>query len=115
MRGSDKQSGELFSYVHLEQRIRRNHQLRGNRELTDAALGPLSGEFAALYSGMGRPSLAPEMLLRAILLQAFYSLQSERHLMERPEFDLLFRWFVGLGVDDPVSRRFPGARARTAA
>jgi transposase len=67
MRGSDKRSGELFSYVHLEQLIRRNHPLWAIRELTDAALGALSGEFAALYSGMGRPSVAPEMLLRAML------------------------------------------------
>jgi len=62
----------------------------------------LSGDFAALYSGMGRPSIAPEMLLRAMLLQAFYSVRSERQLMERLEFDLLFRWFVGLGIDDAV-------------
>src|SRR5207245_8753605 len=70
--------------------------------LTDAALAVLSGDFAALYSGVGRPSIPPEMLLRAMLLQAFYSVRSERQLMERLEFDLLFRWFVGLGVDDPV-------------
>ena len=66
------------------------------------ALAALSGDFAGLYSGMGRPSIAPEMLLRAMLLQAFYSIRSERQLMERLEFDLLFRWFVGLGVDEPV-------------
>jgi transposase len=102
MRGSDKRSGESFSYVHLEQRIRRNHPLRAIRELTDAALGALSCEFAVLYSGMGRPSIAPEMLLRAMLLQAFYSRRSERQLMGRLEYDLLFRWFVGLGVDDLV-------------
>ena len=70
--------------------------------MANAALGALSAEFAALYSGTGRPSIAPEMLLRAMLLQAFYSVRSERQLMDRLEFDLLFRWFVGLGVDDPV-------------
>jgi transposase len=102
MRGTDKRSGELFSYVDLEDRVRRDHPLRSIRALANAALATLSGEFAALYSGAGRPSIAPEMLLRAMLLQAFYSVRSERQLMERLEFDLLFRWFVGLGVDDPV-------------
>jgi transposase len=102
MRGSDKRPGELFSYVDLEQRIRLDHPLRAIRALTDAALEALSGDFAALYSGLGRPSIAPEMLLRAMLLQAFYSVRSERQLMERLEFDLLFCWFVGLGIDDVV-------------
>src|SRR5271169_750989 len=102
MRGLDKRSGELFSYVDLEQRIRLDHPLRAIRVLTDTALEALSGDFAALYSGLGRPSIAPEMLLRAMLLQAFYSVRSERQLIERLEFDLLFRWFVGIGVDDPV-------------
>jgi transposase len=102
MRGSDKRPGELFSYVDVEQRIRLDHPLRAIRALTDAALAMLSGDFAALYSGIGRPSIAPEMLLRAMLLQAFYSVRSERQLMERLEFDLLFRWFVGLGIDDAV-------------
>ena len=102
MRGSDKGPGELFSYVDLEQRVRSDHPLRAIRALTDTALEALSGDFAALYSGMGRPSIAPEMLLRAMLLQAFYSVRSERQLMERLEFDLLFRWFVGLGIDDAV-------------
>lgn len=102
MRGSDSRSGELFSYVDLERRVRPDHPLRPIREMANAALERLSGDFAGLYSGMGRPSIAPEMLLRAMLLQAFYSVRSERQLMERLEFDLLFRWFVGLGVDDPV-------------
>jgi transposase len=102
MRGSDKRSGELFSYIDLEQRVRPDHPLRAIRSLTEAALTSLSSDFAGLYSGMGRPSIAPEMLLRAMLLQAFYSIRSERQLMERLEFDLLFRWFVGLGIDDPV-------------
>jgi transposase len=102
MRGADECSGELFSYIDLEQRVRADHPLRVIRSLTDAALGSLSRDFAALYSGPGRPSIAPEMLLRAMLLQAFYSVRSERQLMERLEFDLLFRWFVGLGLDDAV-------------
>ena len=102
MRGSDQRSGELFSYVDLERRVRRDHPLRAIRAFANAALCDLSGDFAALYSGTGRPSIAPEMLLRAMLLQAFYSVRSERQLMERLEYDLLFRWFVGLGVDDPV-------------
>jgi transposase len=102
MRGSDKRPMELFSYVDLEQRIRPDHPLRAIRGLTDSALAALSRDFAALYSGLGRPSIAPEMLLRAMLLQAFYSVRSERQLMERLEFDLLFRWFVGLSIDDPV-------------
>jgi transposase len=102
MRGIDRRSGELFSYVDLEQRVRADHPLRAIREVVSTALAALSGDFAGLYSGMGRPSIAPEMLLRAMLLQAFYSIRSERQLMERLEFDLLFRWFVGLGVDEPV-------------
>ena len=95
MRGSDQRSGELFSYVDLEKRVRLDHPMRAIQVLTDSALETLSGDFAALYSGLGRPSIAPEMLLRAMLLQAFYSVRSERQLMERLEFDLLFRWFVG--------------------
>jgi transposase len=102
MRGSDRRSGELFSYVDLEKRIRADHPLRAIRSLTDGALEALSGDFAALYSGTGRPSIPPEQLLRAMLLQAFYSIRSERQLMERLEHDLLFKWFVGLGVDDGV-------------
>src|SRR5437764_4476581 len=102
MRGSDKRSRELFSYVDLEQRVRQDHPLRAIRSLTDAALESLSADFAAVYAGLGRPSIAPEMLLRAMLLQVFYSIRSERQLIERLEFDLLFRWFVGIGVDDPV-------------
>ena len=102
MRGSDQRSGALFSYVDLEKRVRRDHPLRAIRAFANAALSDLCGDFAALYSGTGRPSIAPEMLLRAMLLQAFYSVRSERQLMERLEYDLLFRWFVGLGVDDAV-------------
>ena len=102
MRGSDEQSGSLFSYVDLEARVRGDHPLRTIREVVNAALRDLSRSLAALYTDFGRPSIAPEKLLRAMLLQAFYGIRSERQLMERLEFDLLFRWFVGLGVDDPV-------------
>lgn len=101
MRGSDRRSGSLFSYVDLESRVRGDHPLRVIREIADAALAALSDDFAALYPPrLGRPSVPPERLLRALLLQAFYGIRSERQLMERMEFDLLFRWFVGLGVDD---------------
>ncbi len=102
MRGDDENSGSLFSYIGLEDRVRTDHPLRPIREIANAALAALSGDFAALYSGLGRPSVPPEKLLRAMLLQAFYSVRSERQLMERIEFDLLFRWFVGIGIDDPV-------------
>ena len=101
MRGSDRQSGSLFSYVDLEARVRADHPLRPIRAIVNAALARLSAEFEALYaSGVGRPSIPPERLLRALLLQAFYGIRSERQMMERLEFDLLFRWFVGLGIDD---------------
>ena len=102
MRGGDARSGALFSYVDLEARVGKTHPLRAIRQLVNEALAVLEKEFSALYSPMGRPSIPPEKLLRAMLLQAFYSIRSERQLMERLEFDLLFRWFVGLGVDDPV-------------
>jgi transposase len=102
MRGSDDRTGPLFSYVNLEARVRRDHPLRAIRAVADAALSDLSRVFTALYTDFGRPSIAPEKLLRAMLLHAFYGIRSERQLMERLEFDLLFRWFVGLGVDDPV-------------
>jgi len=102
MRGSDERSGSLFSYVDLEARVRKDHPLRTIREIANAALDGLSKDFDRLYTDFGRPGIAPEKLLRAMLLQAFYGVRSERQLMERMEFDLLFRWFVGLGVDDPV-------------
>ena len=102
MRGSDERTGLLFSYVGIEGRLRPDHPLRAIRALTDETLAAMERELAALYSGIGRPSIAPQMLLRAMLLQAFYSVRSERQLMERMEFDLLFRWFVGLGADEPV-------------
>src|SRR3954464_5039447 len=102
MRGCDHQSGSLFSYVDLEKRIRPDHPLRTIRRLVDDALASLDRAFTDLYSALGRPSIAPGRLLQAMLLQAFYSIRSERQLMERLDHDLLFRWFVGLGIDDPV-------------
>jgi transposase len=102
MRGSDERSGSLFSYVDLEFRIPQSHPLRAIRMIVNAALADLSAEFEAMYSPLGRPSIPPEKLLRAALLQAFYTIRSERQLMERLDFDLLFRWFVGLGIDDAV-------------
>jgi transposase len=103
MRGADERSGELFSYVDLEARVRRDHPLRAIRAIANEALISLERDFAGLYAPrLGRPSIPPEKLLRAMLLQAFYSIRSERQLMERIEYDLLFRWFVGLGVDDPA-------------
>jgi transposase len=100
VRGGDNRTGELFSYVDLEARVRRDHPLRAIRRIVNEALAALERDFAALYSPIGRPSIPPEKLLRAMLLQAFYSIRSERLLMERLEYDLLFRWFVGIGVDD---------------
>jgi transposase len=100
MRGGDERSGELFSYVDLEARVRPDHPLRAIRTIVNEALLALEADFAALYAPVGRPSIAPEKLLRAMLLQAFYSIRSERQLMERLEYDLLFRWFVGIGVDE---------------
>ena len=102
MRGLDQRTGELFSYVDLEARVRADHPLRPIRAIVNEALAALEGEFAPLYAQVGRPSIPPEKLLRAMLLQAFYSIRSERQLMERLEYDLLFRWFVGLGIDDPA-------------
>jgi len=100
VRGKDERSGDLFSYVDLEARVRADHPLRAIRAIVNEALAALEQEFAALYAPLGRPSIPPEKLLRAMLLQAFYAIRSERQLMERLEYDLLFRWFVGIGVDD---------------
>ena len=102
MRGRDQSSGNLFSYVDLEERVPDDHPLRLIREIVNDVLGSLSSEFETLYSHMGRPSIPPEKLLRALLLQAFYSIRSERQLMEQLNFNMLFRWFVGLGLDDGV-------------
>ena len=102
MRGQDQSSGSLFSYVDLEERVPAKHPLRVIRGIVNDVLGSLSSEFEVLYSHTGRPSIPPEKLLRALLLQAFYSIRSELQLMDQLEFNLLFRWFVGLGIDDPV-------------
>ena len=102
MRGADERSGSLFSYIDLEWRVPGDHPLRAIRVMVNAALAELDAEFEALYAPIGRPSIPPEKLLRSSLLQAFYTIRSERQLMERLNFDLLFRWFVGLGIDDEV-------------
>ena len=102
MRGRDERGDGLFSYVDLETRVPVDHPLRAIRVLVDEALAALSPDFERLYSRTVRPSIAPEKLLRALLLQAFYSIRSERQLMEQLDYNLLFRWFVGLSVDAPV-------------
>jgi transposase len=102
MRGDDKQASHLFSYVSPEQRVPASHPLRPIREITDRIFDTLSPKFTAMYSTIGRPSIPPEKLLRALLLQVLYTVRSERLLMEQLEYNLLFRWFVGLNVDDPV-------------
>ena len=102
MRGDDEQTSHMFSYVSPEQRVPADHPLRTIRALTDEALRSLSRRFAGLYSQTGRPSIPPEQLLRALLLQVLYTVRSERLLMEELDYNLLFRWFVGLNLDDPV-------------
>ena len=102
MRGEDQRSEGFFSYVRLEARIPTDHPLRAIREFVDEALAGLSRDFNRLYARDGRPSIPPERLLRALLLQAFYTVRSERQLMEQLDYNLLFRWFVGLSADDPV-------------
>src|SRR3954452_12361928 len=102
MRGGDERTGERFSYIDLEDRVPGQHPLRLIRRLVNEELAALDGEFAKLYAESGRPSIAPERLLRALLLQAFYTIRSERQLMEQLDYNLLYRWFVGLGVDEPV-------------
>lgn len=102
MRGDDEQQEAIFSYVGLEQRVPKEHPLRWIRRMMDTALQQLDGELQQLYARRGRPSIAPEKLLRAQLLQVLYSIRSERQLMEQLDYNLLFRWFVGLNIDDPV-------------
>ncbi len=102
MRGKDRSSRSLSSYVELESRVSGTHPLRVVRDIVNEVLPSLSGEIEGHYSHTGRPSITPENLLRALLLKAFYSIRSERQLMEQLDFNLLFRWFVGLGMDDPV-------------
>jgi transposase len=102
MRGVDEQNGSLFSYVSLEERIPARHPLRKVAVIVNDALKALDGEFARLYARDGRPSIPPERLLRAALVQILFSVRSERQLMDQMQYNLLFRWFVGLGIDDPV-------------
>jgi len=100
MRGDDQQlQSGIFSYVALEDRIPLDHPLRAIRKLVDQVLAGMSKQFDGLYSAVGRPSIPPERLLRALLLQVFYSIRSERLLMEQLDYNLLFRWFVGLEID----------------
>ena len=99
MRGDDEQSGHLFSYLSPEQRVPADHPLRAIRRMTDAALRDLRPTLDGLYARAGRPSVPPEQLLRALLLQVLYSIRSERMLIEQLEYNLLFRWFVGLAMD----------------
>src|SRR5215471_11300962 len=102
MRGLDERTGRLFSYVDLEDRVPATHPLRVIRRIVNDVLAALDGEFATIYADSGRPSIPPERLLRALLLQAFYTIRSETQLMEQLHYNLLYRWFVGLGVDEPV-------------
>src|SRR5579872_5474815 len=102
MRGKDEQQLDVFSYISPEQRVPQDHPLRPLRVMTDEALQQLQPRFNRLYAKTGRPSIAPEKLLRALLLQALYSVRSERMLMEQLNYNLLFRWFVGLNMDDSI-------------
>jgi transposase len=102
MRGSDRQQGAMFSYVSLEKRVPADHPLRAIREMTDEALKALSPRFSRMYSQIGRPSIPPEQILRSLVLQVLYTIRSERMLIEQLDYNLLFRWFVGLGMDDEV-------------
>lgn len=102
MRGTDEAIGSLFSYVDLEERVSPRHPLRKIRQVVNDALASLDAEFEALYTDFGRPSIPPERLIRASLLQILFSVRSERQLMGQMDYNLMFRWFVGLGIDDPV-------------
>jgi transposase len=102
MRGEDPKQEAMFSYVSLERRVPQDHPLRPVREMVDMILREMSPRFARLYAKVGRPSIAPERLLRALLLQIFYSVRSERLLMEQLDYNLLFRWFVGMEMDERV-------------
>ena len=102
MRGDDIQQGAMFSYLAPEQRVPANHPLRPIRKMVDTVLKRLSARFEAMDAEGGRPAIAPEKLLRALVLQCLYSVRSERRLMEQLDYNLLFRWFVGLNMDDPI-------------
>ena len=102
MRGDDSDDTGMWSYVSQEQRIPADHPLRPIRKMVDEVLDRLSPRFDSLYSKVGRPSIPPERLLRALLLQVLYTIRSERMLMEQLDYNMLFRWFVGLNMDDPI-------------
>ena len=102
MRGPDEQTNDMFSYLSPEQRVRPDHPLRAIRTMTDQVLRELSPRFRRMYSDIGRPSIPPEQLLRALLLQALYTVRSERLLMEEIDYSILFRWFIGLSLDEPI-------------
>ena len=102
MRGQDRQQSSMFSYLSPEQRVRRDHPLRTIRTMVDEALSNMSERFDAMYARTGRPSIPPEKLLRAQLIQMLYSVRSERLLMEEIDYSVLFRWFVGMNLDEPV-------------
>src|SRR5213082_2755244 len=102
MRGLDTQQSSMFSYLSPEQRVPSDHPIRSIRQITDRTLGELTKLFEQMYSKFGRPSIPPEKLLRALLLQVLYTVRSERMLMEQLNYNLLFRWFVGLNMDDAV-------------
>ena len=102
MRGPDDQMSDMFSYLSPEQRVRPDHPLRAVRRITDAALAELSPRFTTIYSDVGRRSIPPEQLLRALVRQGLYSIRSERLLREEIDYSVLFRWFIGLNLDDPI-------------
>ena len=102
MRGDDQQQSGVFSYISAEQRVPKNHPLRPLRQMVDEVLAGLSPRFNKMYAKRGRPSIAPEKLLRALLLQVLYTIRSERQLMEQLDYNMLYRWFVGLNMDDPI-------------
>ena len=102
MRGEDTQQATMFSYLSPEGRVPAEHPLRPVRRLVDRVLARLNGRFEQMYAASGRPSIAPEKLLRALLLQILYSVRSERQLMEQLDYNLLFRWFVGMNMDEEV-------------
>src|SRR6202008_3040234 len=102
MRGADHQQSGMFSYISAERRVPKDHPLRAIRAMVDVALRNMGPQFDAMYAAVGRPSIPPERLLRALLLQVLYTVRSERMLMEQLDYNLLFRWFVGLNMDDAV-------------
>ncbi len=113
MRGESDSQVNMFSYVNLESRIPNNHPIRKIRSIIDKALNDIDRQLGQMYAQDGRPSIPPEMLIRASLLQILFSIRSERQLCERMDYDLMFRWFVGLGMDDPVWNHSTFSKNRT--